>query len=126
MFTQFLENRKMLFTILVVALLVTAAFAQQSQKTGYVSGSIGFIDKSEGFIPSPNLRINLVSNGKKKAVRSDENGDYLFVSLPTGKYCVSSIQDDEGNIFQIDSDQSKCFEIKKKKTTRFDIIILKD
>lgn len=112
--------------MLLIIFMTTATIAQKSSKIGYWLGSMGYVDKLEGFIPTPAFQINLSSKGKKKVIISDENGDFMFLELPIGKYCVVSIQDKDGKVFQIDSNQSKCFEIKKKQTTRFDIIVVKN
>lgn len=126
MYMQFLENKRLLILLLVTVLLMTTAtLAQKSSKTGYLLGSIGIIDKSEGFIPSPNLKIGLVFGSEEISIVSDDNGDFKFIKLPIGKYCVSLIEDKTGAAFQVKETQSKCFEIKKKRTTRFDLIVVK-
>lgn len=129
MFMQFLENKKVniFITLVVVVLFATMViFGQTRSKAGYWLGSIGYVDQSEGFVPTPDFQVSLTSKGKKMVIVSNENGDFMFLELPIGKYCVDSIQDKKGKVFQIDSNQKKCFEIRKKKTTRFDIIFVQN
>jgi hypothetical protein len=131
---QFLENKKWLGLILLIVFSTITTIAQQSSKIGWLTGSIGYVDKVEGFIPASNveiklifLQMKLISDSEEKIIVSDQNGDYLSLSLPIGKYCVSSVQDKDGKVYEIDSKQRRrCFEIKKKQTTRFDIIFEKN
>lgn len=129
MFMQSLENKKLnifiafMFVVLFATMVI---FAQKRSEAGYWLGSMGYVDPSEGFVPTPDFQVSLIIEGKKMVIVSDENGDFMFLELPKGKYCVLSIQDKEGKVFEIDSNQSKCFEIRKKKTTRFDIIFLRN
>jgi hypothetical protein len=101
------------------------AFSQQRCKTGILVGSVGRIDPTEGFVPLPELSIVLNSDSKEKTITSDGNGDYI-IELQTGKYCISSISDKHGQSYSIKSSQSRCFEIKKKKDTRFDMVVEKN
>jgi hypothetical protein len=117
------RNRIALFTVFLLLSFTSADAISQEHfcKTGTVAGSIGRIDTREGFIPLPGLSI-VLTGGKQTTIESNANGDYV-VELPVGKYCVSSISDKHGQVFLIKDSQSKCFDIKKKKDTRFDMVV---
>lgn len=104
--------------------MTATASVQANNKVGYWLGSMGYVDKLDGFTPTPGYEIVLSSKGKKHVVFSNENGDFVFLELPTGEYCVASVRNSDGKTFQIDGNQSKCFEIKNRRTTRFDIVIV--
>ncbi|GEM_PF-6202218 len=124
MFMQFLKNKK-LFVVVIFISLTCVVLGQQRQKTGRLVGTISFgNEQTRTFTKfSPRTSIILISKGKKKTIISNEEGDYL-PELRTGKYCISSVESEDGKKLKLWSSQNKCFKIYNNKTTRFDINLL--
>lgn len=124
MFMQF-PNSKKLIVIAIVVFLSCAVLGQQKQKTGSLVGTISFgNEETRTFTKfSPKTLITLISRGQKKIIISSEEGDYL-PELPVGKYCIFSVESEDGEKLTLWASQGKCFKISSNKTTRFDINLL--
>lgn len=124
MFMQFLKSKKLL-VFAILGSLTCVVLGQHKQKTGSLVGTIAFASEDgRTFIKfSPKTSIILIYKGKKKAIISNEEGDYL-PELPVGKYCISSVESEDGTKLKLQPSQHKCFKIYGNKTTRFDISLL--
>lgn len=124
MFMQCLKNKKLLVFAILVS-LTCVVLGQQKQKTGNLVGTAVFVseDGRTSIKFSPKTSIVLISGNKKKIVISDKEGDYL-PELLIGKYCISSVENEDGTKLKLWTGQHKCFKIYRNKTTRFDISLL--
>lgn len=121
---QFLKIKKILVFTIIVS-LTFVVLGQQKQRTGSLVGTIAFVSKDgRTFIKfSSKTSIVLISEGKEMTIVSNEQGDYL-PDLPVGKYCISSVESEDGTKLKLQPSQHKSFKIYENKTTRFDISLL--
>jgi hypothetical protein len=95
---------------------------QNKKSTGTLVGTISFgKEKNRKFTDfSPETSITLNAKGRKNIVVSDKNGDYA-PELSVGRYCLSSIQNKNGDNLSISRNQPRCFSVFENETARFDI-----
>jgi hypothetical protein len=66
--------------------------------------------------------VLVTSGGKEVKVAADDNGDFL-VSLPPGKYHLVRVVDEKSRDLRIDGKQVRVFTVRKKRHTRFDVLV---
>ena len=95
-------------------------------KTGTLVGSTGFVDQGEkvSLGEVPNVTVELKHKDKVILLLSDDHGNYVK-ELPEGTYCLKSARDAEGKLLNFSPRQYKCFKVRSKKDTRFDVMLLK-
>lgn len=124
---KYMRRRLLIVEVLVLFLLVAIQSDKvkgQSKGVGNVRGTIILTEnQSDSNVKLvPNATIQLEKAGRISEIISDNLGDFSN-ELRVGKYCLKSVRDNRGNLLRISSNQHRCFNIQKKKTTRFDILL---
>jgi hypothetical protein len=95
-------------------------------KTGTLVGSMLFVDQGEtvSLGDAANVTVELEHKDQVVLLVSNDHGDYVR-ELPEGTYCLKSARGAEGKPLRFSLRQYKCFKIRSKKDTRFDVMLLK-
>ena len=95
-------------------------------RTGTLVGSMAFVnDKQETTLgDAANVTVELEHKGRIVLLIANDHGDYVK-EFPIGTYCLKSAHDAGGKSLRFSPDQHKCFKIRSKKDTRFDVMLLK-
>lgn len=80
--------RKILPIFIALLLLGGSAFAQSQSTTGNIEGRV--LDPQGAVVPNANVSATNQETGFGKTVLTDEDGNYIFVLLPPGKYKVEA------------------------------------
>ena len=96
------------------------------QRTGTVVGSMAWVDDRERNTlgDAANVTVELEHKGKIVLLVANDHGDYVK-EFPIGTYCLKSAHDAAGKQLRFSPDQYKCFKVRSKKDTRFDVMLLK-
>jgi hypothetical protein len=128
MFMQYLNINKSYSCLVFLALLCFCgvALGMSGQEAGTVVGSMAFVNDREPNTlgDAANVTVELEHKGRIALLVSNDHGDYVK-EFPTGTYCLKSAHDSAGNELRFSPDQYKCFKIRSKKDTRFDVMLLK-
>src|SRR5262245_21301908 len=83
----FFVFQRLITTVVVIAVLGAAAFAQQTTAT--VTGTV--TDPTGALVPGVTITVtNLSTNGVRES-KSDETGSYTLPFLPAGEYSVTAV-----------------------------------
>ncbi len=104
--------------------------AQESgeNRQGFLVGSMAYSsgDKRTGDAlgEAAGVTVELLYKGRVVKLTSNQQGDYIL-NMPKGKYCLRSAVSADGRPLSFSPYQHKCFQIRPKKDTRFDVMLLK-
>jgi len=110
------------FTVGWLGLLLVLESPATVQK-GTVAGTVAAVTENREFVGIVARAVVQVECGSTQSeLVADDNGDFL-TSLPVGRYKLVRLLDANRRELRISSRQSRFFEIKKNKHTRFDVMV---
>ena len=80
--------QRILFGLCGILLLTTSIFAQSQATTGNIDGRA--IDPNGAVVAGASVTATSQDNGFTKTATTDEDGNFIFVLLPPGKYRVEA------------------------------------
>jgi hypothetical protein len=121
-----INNVRLSLLLLLLSPLTGNSIAILQQKSGTVAGSMMFIDPREETAIGNAAKVTVELEYKKQAVFivSDEVGDFIK-KLASGTYCLKSARTADNKPLNFSPSQSRCFNIKPNKDSRFDVMFLK-
>ena len=128
MFMRFHDTNKLVRCLSLLVLLFSSSsiLGVPGHKTGTLVGSMGFVHRGEKISlgAAPNVTVELEHKDQVVLLLSDDHG-YYVKEFPEGTYCLKSARDAEGKLLSFSPRQYKCFKVRPKKDTRFDVMLLK-
>ena len=118
------------FTLLCLLFAASNNNAQDdgARHQGFLVGSMLYVtgDKrvGESLGDAAAVTVELEHKGRMVKLTSNEQGDFI-VNMAKGKYCLKSAAAADGRPLTFSPYQHKCFQIKPKRDTRFDVMLLK-
>src|SRR5882724_9342807 len=109
----------------ILELSLAAIGSQPQPKLGSLVGTVGFVDAAgkQSLEDAPNVSVELEFRRKIIKVRSSETGS-LVELLPLGTYCLKAAYDADNKPLTFSPEQHKCFKVRSKGVTRFDVMLL--
>lgn len=119
------QMNNIIISAILILLLSVVVTGQKKEKVGHLYGHVVLetLNERKGEL-LPRATVELLRKNKKIIIIANEAG-LITKKLPTGKYRVLSVKSAESEQLTFSKNQILYFEIKKNKTTRFDIGVLK-
>jgi len=125
---RFHNTNKLIFShsLLVLVLWSGGTVRAPGHKTGKLVGNMIFVDSGENLTlgDAANTTVELAYKNQIILLVSGDHGDYIR-ELQEGTYCLRSAKDSQGRPVCFSPSQHRCFKIKNKQSTRFDVMLLK-